>query len=84
MIEKLWWTRIGVKTLENNSKLAQRTRELLTLALASGGTIRTIADGTGLGRAWIWAFAQGDIVGPSVNRIETLYNYLSDKPLVVN
>lgn len=46
-------------------------------------TLKAIAEATELPEAWLKVFAQGRIYDPSVNRVETLYNYLSEKPLDV-
>lgn len=45
--------------------------------------LKQIADDTGVPEGWLKIFAQGRIEDPSVNRIETIYNYLSDKTLKV-
>jgi len=46
-------------------------------------TYRDIAEATELPEPWLKTFAAGKISDPSVNRIETLYNYLTGTPLNV-
>lgn len=47
----------------------------------SNQTTQTIADATGLTYWWIVRLRNGDIKEPSVNKICTLYAYLTGKPL---
>lgn len=62
------------------STLAERTRELLKTRPRTV-TYEKIAADTGLKRRWLNDFA-GDTHGTwCVGRVETLYNYLSGKPL---
>jgi hypothetical protein len=45
-------------------------------------TLAQIEDDTGIGEAWLKRFSsERSIQDPSVNTIETLYNYLSDEKL---
>ena len=63
-------------------KLRDRALELLANR-PRDMTLKHIADTTGLPEAWLKLFARDKIADPSVNRVETLYNYLSEKPLDV-
>lgn len=45
-------------------------------------TFKIIAHGTGLGTSWLSALSQGQIKDPSAKKLEKLYNFLSDKPLI--
>lgn len=38
---------------------------------------KQIEKDTGLPKGWLYMYAKGRITGPNVNRIETLYNYLT-------
>lgn len=49
----------------------------------SSFTFRVIQKETGIKEDWLNKFAQGLIDDPSVNKIQTLYNYLSTFPLKV-
>ena len=60
--------------------LITRTRELLN---ESRLYYSEIHEATQIQPAWLTAFATSRIADPSVNTIEVLYNFLSDKPLVV-
>jgi hypothetical protein len=40
-----------------------------------------ISQDTGIGGSWLRMFATNRIKDPGCYRVETLYNYLSDKPL---
>ncbi|MFZ1074785.1 MAG: hypothetical protein WAN50_00195 [Minisyncoccia bacterium] len=65
------------------SKLRIRTLELLRNRPIQL-TLDKIAAATGIKVAWLQYFqAQGDETSPSVDRIETLYNFLSSKKLTV-
>jgi transcriptional regulator with XRE-family HTH domain len=44
-------------------------------------TIEKIANVTGLSETWLKKFCAGQIEEPSVNKIETLYVYLTGKQL---
>lgn len=46
-------------------------------------TYSDVAEATGLNEAWIKQFAAGNIPNPSVNRVETLYVYLTGNALNV-
>jgi hypothetical protein len=46
-------------------------------------TLKDVAEGSGLPEAWLKSFASRKINDPSVNRVETLYTYLTGKPLDV-
>lgn len=66
----------------NTPKLRDKVLDLLANRPREQ-TLKGIAEATGLPEAWLKVFAQGRIQDPSVNRVETLYNYLSEKPLDV-
>jgi hypothetical protein len=44
-------------------------------------TYRVIQTETGLPEGWLKSFANGQSVDPAVNRIETLYTYLSGRTI---
>lgn len=46
--------------------------------------LRVVAAETGLTESFLNSLIVGSSKEPSVNKIETLYNYLSDKPLFNN
>ena len=46
-------------------------------------THKLIENETGIGRAWLKKFSYGEIENPSVNKIQTLYEYLTDTKLDV-
>lgn len=46
-------------------------------------TYKDVAEATGLPEPWLKKFAANEIKDPSVNRVETLYNYLTGTPLNV-
>lgn len=66
--------------LESEGSLHARTRELLN---SSGIPYLVIFQATDLSPNWLSRFACGKIVDPSVNRVQRLYEYLSEKPLGV-
>ena len=47
-------------------------------------TFAEISSKIDIGEDWLRKFAQGKIKNPSVNRIQTLHDFLNDKPLKVN
>jgi hypothetical protein len=64
------------------SKLEDKTRLLLCTAPRKLSFAKISAD-TGLTGNWLSDFSMGQLTHPSVGRVETLYNYLSKKPLEV-
>lgn len=64
------------------SKLEDKARLLLCNA-PRNITFVKIAKDTGLGVNWLSDFSMGQLKHPSAGRVETLYNYLSEKPLEV-
>ena len=66
----------------NEPKLRAKVLELLDNRPRTV-TLKDIAEGSGLPEAWLKTFAAGKIADPSVNRVETLYTYLTGKPLNV-
>jgi hypothetical protein len=58
------------------TKLRDATLELLTNRSVKLTLARINAD-TGLPETWLSMFGQGRIDDPSVNKVETLYEYLS-------
>lgn len=58
------------------TSLLERTKLLL---LKDKGSWPTTAAETGLDREWMSKLAQGKIDDPGVNKIERLFNYLSQK-----
>ena len=60
--------------------LHTRTRELLA---ASTVPRLEIYKATDIPPNWLWAFENGHVPDPSVNRVECLYNFLSSTPLEV-
>jgi hypothetical protein len=64
------------------SKLENKARSLLCNA-PRNITFTRIAGDTGLSENWLSDFSMGQLKHPSAGRVETLYNYLSDKPLEV-
>lgn len=42
-------------------------------------TLKQIAKETGLGEGWLSMFARGQILDPSHYRLQTLYDYLTNK-----
>lgn len=42
---------------------------------------KKISEDTGIGKRWLEMFAKNEIPNPSVNTIQTLYEYLSKKQL---
>lgn len=65
----------------NESKLIATTRDLLQ-ARSRLQTYAVIAENTGLTVRWLAQFANSDASDDfSATRVETLYNYLSGKPL---
>lgn len=63
-----------------NSSLYDRTLHLVKNRPVTV-TFQVIADATGVKRSWIEAFASGRIPDPSVRKVETIYVFLSKKPL---
>lgn len=63
-------------------KLRDKVLELLRERPRSM-TYKKIAEDTDIPEGWLKVFAGGNIDDPSVNRVETLYNYLSGQPLNV-
>ena len=63
-------------------KLKAKTLELFR-ALPRHIKNKDIVEATGLKSAWITDFSKGRIDSPNVDYVETLYNYLADKPLDV-
>ena len=68
------------RVVQPQGRLTTRTRELLN---ASDLPYISIYKETLIQPAWLTTFANGRIPDPSVNTIEALYNFLSDKPLIV-
>lgn len=64
------------------TNLLQRTNSLLTAALASGKTLRSIAllCGQPVEYDWLKRFAAGQIKDPSVNRIQAMHDKLREDP----
>jgi len=58
--------------------LLERTTTLLR---SSDKTVTVICRDTGISRRWINYLKAGEYKDPGVNKIETLYNYLSGKKL---
>ena len=58
------------------SRMLTETRDLLQ---RDKGNWYVTAAETGLGREWIAKLAQGVIKEPSVNRVERLHDYLTEK-----
>lgn len=46
-------------------------------------SLKLISEETGLPESWLSMFGQGNIDDPSVNRIETLYEYLSGQAITI-
>lgn len=63
-----------------NTSLRDKTLELL-LNRPFTKKYKDIESDTGLPEGWLKSFAKGQSTSPSVNRIETLYTYLSGKAL---
>ena len=57
--------------------LLMKTRELLT-----GQDLNQIAVQTGLPYQWLKKLALGRTINPSVNRVQKLYEHLSDRKLI--
>lgn len=64
------------------TKLRDRTLELL-LERPVRVKMKTIAFETGIPEGWLKQFQRGALKDPSVNRIETLFEYLSKSELKV-
>ena len=62
------------------SSLMLRTRQLL---LSSEKSYLQIHKETRLPFDWLKKFAYGEIKNPSVNRVQTLYEYLNGAPLAL-
>ena len=60
--------------------LVVRTRELLQ---RDGRTYLEIYSETGFTPSWLSLFAQGKIANPSAHRVQSLYEFLSNKKLPV-
>lgn len=58
-------------------------RRTLELLAATSKTQLEIYKHTDIAPNWVYMFVNGQIPDPSVNRIEVLYNYLSETPLEV-
>lgn len=66
------------------SLLRDKTRKLLSdWLLYKANTIVKIEQETGLSQTWLAMFEKGEVTNSDVGRVETLYNYLSEKPLEV-
>lgn len=64
------------------SLLRDKTRKLLSdWLLYKANTIVKIEQDTGLSHTWVSMFEKGQINNMDVGRVETLYTYLSKKPL---
>jgi len=63
-----------------DTSLRDKTLKLLH---QSDLSYREIQNATRLKEDWLNKFSQGLIDDPSVNKIQTLYNYLSNTPLKV-
>ena len=46
-------------------------------------TLRKISEDTGLSESWLEGFHEGRIQNPSVNRVQKLYEYLTNSTLKV-
>ena len=66
---------VGAENLPGT--LLLETRELLT-----GQDLYQIALHTGLPQPWLRTLALGQIVNPSVNRVQKLYEHLSGRKLI--
>lgn len=64
------------------TKLRDKTLNLLNDYLVKV-KLKAVAKDTGLELRWLAMFKNGDIKNPSVNRIETLYEYLTKSKLKV-
>lgn len=63
------------------TRLRDKTRQLLKNRPATVD-YRDIEEATGLKQSWLKAFACKGIENPDVNKIETLYEYLTQKELI--
>lgn len=68
--------------LKQATSLYDRTLHLIKTRPANL-TFDEIARDTDIKASWLRCFARGKIGDPSVNRIQTLYEYLSNKKLKV-
>lgn len=64
-----------------NSSLRDRTLDLLQNRSVKI-TLRKIAEDTGLPEGWLSAFHTNSIDEPSVNKVQTLYEYLTNSKLI--
>lgn len=67
-----------VKEYDQPGSLMKRTRELL---LERDDMVEVIV-GTRLPHLWLYNFRRGYFTNPSVNRVQVLYEYLSNTKLV--
>ena len=66
------------------NSLSVVTNELLISFLSKNTMdIRALSKATGLNYDWLIKFKAEKIKDPSVNKVQTLYEYLSGKPLIV-
>jgi len=61
-------------------RLLEHTHNLL-ITRPRNLTIEQITETTGISSSWLAKFASGSVKDPSVNTVEQLYVYLSNKPL---
>ncbi len=67
-------------TTEQQGSLLNKTRTMLIKA-KSNNELETIAHRTSIPFLWLNKIADGYIDDPSVNRIQKVYEYISDKKL---
>lgn len=87
--DKIFSARVApiVPTFEGTERMEEPKLRAKVLELLGNRprnmTYKDIADATDLPEPWLKTFAAGRIADPSVNRVETLYNFLTGKPLNV-
>ena len=64
-----------VKNTKHSTQWRNEIQELLRHRSATI-TLKAIAEVTGLGEQWLKLIHQGKITDPSINKMETLHNYL--------